>query len=142
MPMFTKRTTAALFAIAIASSLIVVSGGLVGSAFAVKKVSRNPHDDTYSVSSDSQDKSISPKSQSANADDSSGITRDSNGISAKDLQNLSECESSAAEDADLTRGEVNDCYSQVFDQGQGKGEEQLSSARGNHQSQEEQGEEQ
>ena len=39
MVMLNNRTTkAALFAIAIASSLIVASGGIIGSAFAAKKL--------------------------------------------------------------------------------------------------------
>jgi hypothetical protein len=37
MAMFTNRTMAALFTIAIATSLIVVSGGFVGSALAKKR---------------------------------------------------------------------------------------------------------
>jgi hypothetical protein len=149
MVMFTKRTTTALFTIAIASSLIVASG-FVGFAFAAKKISRIPDDYAYRTLSDSQDKSSlpavlrddSPKSQSANAGGSSGATGDGIGVSAKDLQKLFKCQSGAAEDGDLTLAEVNDCYTQVFDQGQRQGEEQLSSARGNHQSQEDQGEEQ
>jgi hypothetical protein len=101
--MFTNRTTAALFAIAIASSLIVVSG-FVGSAFAATK----------KVTNQNEDKSSSPKSQSANAGDSGGATGDTSGISAKDLKSLSKCQSGAAADGDLTLSEVTDCYSQVF----------------------------
>ena len=56
----------------------------------------------------------SPKSKSTNADDSSGSTGDTSGISAKDLKSLSKCQSGAAEDGDLTQAEVTDCYSQVF----------------------------
>jgi hypothetical protein len=112
--MFTKKTTAVLFTIAIASSLIVVSDGFVGSALA-KKAS--------DMSSTDEDKSSlpavlgdnSPKSKSTNADDdSSGSTGDTSGISTKDLNSLSKCQSGAAEDGDLTQAEVTDCYRQVF----------------------------
>ena len=124
MAMFTKRTTAALFIIAIASSLIFVSAGFVGSAFAAKKVKQaDEYGTAPQVASDKgQDKSPlpavlrndSPKSHSANAGDSGGSTQDANGISAKDLKTLSKCQSSAAADGDLTLAEVKDCYSQVF----------------------------
>jgi hypothetical protein len=113
MAMFTNRTMPALFTIAIASSLIVVSGGFVGSALAKKG---------SDTSSTDEDKSSlptvlgddSPKSKSTNADDSSGPTGDTSGISAKDLKSLSKCQSGAAADGDLTQAEVTDCYSQVF----------------------------
>jgi hypothetical protein len=124
--MFTKRTTAALFAIAIASSLIVASG-FVGSAFAAKKSQRS-EDDTYNTMSDGKDKisgprpnvdnlgvsGLSPQDNSpSSAKDSSGA-QDSSGIPSSDLKKLSKCESGAAEDGDLTQSEVTDCYSQVF----------------------------
>jgi hypothetical protein len=142
MAMFTKRTTAALFAIAIASSLIVASGGFVGSVFAAKKVSQKPDDDTYRTLSAGQDKSDSPKSQSANAGDLSGAIGDTSGLSSKQLKKLSKCQSDAAADGDLTLGEVKECYSQVSDQGQGQEqgkEDKSSAARGNDQSEDGQG---
>ncbi|MFL6316754.1 MAG: hypothetical protein ACJ71G_14535 [Nitrososphaeraceae archaeon] len=111
--MFTKRTMAALFTIAIASSLIVVSGGFVGSAFA-KKASGTSSTDEDKSSLPAVLRDDSPKSKSTNADDSSGSTGDISGISAKDLKSLSKCQSGAAEDGDLTQAEVTDCYSQVF----------------------------
>ena len=118
--MFTKRTTAALFAIAIASSLIVASG-FVGSAFAAKKSQRS-EDDTYKTLSDGKDKASGPMPQmndlgnsGSSANDNSGSgAQDSSGISSSDLKKLSKCESGAAEDGDLTLADVNDCYSQVF----------------------------
>jgi hypothetical protein len=123
MAMFSNRTImAALFTIAIATSLIVVSGGLVGSALA-KKEKQNGTDMVPTVSSSSKDSSSPPvvlgddstKSGSANADDdSSGSTGDTSGISGKDLRTLSKCQSGAAEDGDLTQAEVTDCYHQVF----------------------------
>ncbi|MFL6423487.1 MAG: hypothetical protein ACJ71R_07830 [Nitrososphaeraceae archaeon] len=111
--MFTKRTMAALFTIAIASSLIVVSGGFVGSAFA-KKASGTSSTDEDKSSLPAVLRDDSPKSKSTNADDSSGSTGDISGSSAKDLKSLSKCQSGAAEDGDLTQAEVTDCYSQVF----------------------------
>jgi hypothetical protein len=86
--MFNKRTTVALFAIAIASSLIVVSGGFVGSAYAAKKVKQHEHGSNPAVPFSGlpavldKDKSSSPKSHSANAGDSGWTIGDANGISA------------------------------------------------------------
>jgi|SRR5215212_10782956 len=123
MAMFTKRTMAALFTIAIASSLIVV-GGFVGSAFAAKKVKKQ--DEYGTVPAVALDKAKeksplpavlrddSPKSHSANAGDSGGSTGGSSGTSTKDLKSLSKCESGAAADGDLTQAEVRACYHQVF----------------------------
>ena len=125
--MFTNRTImAALFTIAIATSLVVVSGGFVGSAFAAKKV-KTQDDDAYGTVPAvalGKDKSSppavlreddSPKSKSTNdAGDSSRSTGDTSGISAKDLKSLSKCQSDAAADGDLTQAEVRDCYRQVF----------------------------
>jgi hypothetical protein len=114
--MFTKRTTAALFAIAIASSLIVASG-FIGFAFAAKKETQR--EESMGTISDNGYKSISPKPQFANPDDSNGAQQDSSGASrSSDLKKLSKCESGAAEDGDLTLAEVKDCYGQLFDQGQ------------------------
>ena len=121
MAMFSNRTMAALFTIAIASSLIVVSGGLVGSALA-KKEKQDESGTVPTVSSLGKDTSSLPavlrddsaKSGSANAGDSSGATGDTSGVSAKDLKSLSKCQSGAAEDGDLTQAEVTDCYRQVF----------------------------
>ena len=118
--MFTKRTTAALFAIAIASSLIVASG-FVGSAFAAKKSQRS-EDDTYKTMSDGKDKISGPRPNVDNLgvsglspqDNSPSSAQDSSGISSSDLKKLSKCESGAAENGDLTLADVNDCYSQVF----------------------------
>ena len=121
MAMISDRTMAALFTIAIATSLILVSDGLVWSALA-KKEKQNGTDMVPTVSSSSKDSSSPPavlgddstKSGSTNADDSSGSTGDTSGISAKNLRSLSKCQSSAAEDGDLTQAEVTDCYHQVF----------------------------
>ena len=121
--MFTKRITAALLAIALASSLIVVSGGFVGSALA-KKAKQADESGTAPMVALGEEKSSSPKSQSADTGGSggttgdtggsSGTTGDTGGVSAKDLKSLSKCQSSAAADGDLTQAEVTDCYLQVF----------------------------
>jgi hypothetical protein len=118
--MFTKRTTAALFAFAIASSLIV-AGGLMGSAFAAKKSSK-PDDNNYRTLSDGEDKASGPMphvrdlgNSGSSANDNSGSSaKDSSGVSSGDLKKLSKCESGAAEDGELTIAEVHNCYNQVF----------------------------
>jgi hypothetical protein len=106
MAMFTKRTMAALFTIAIASSLITVSGGFVGSAFAKKASGTSSMDEDKS--------SNSPESQSATAGNPSENTGDISNISANEfLKSLSKCESRAAADGDLTQAEVTDCFHQI-----------------------------
>ena len=127
MMMFSNRTMAALFTIAIATSLVVVSGGgiVVVSAFA-KKAKQDESGTVPTVSSLGKDTSSLPavlrpdsrsdpqKTPSADAGDLSGTTGDTNGVSAKDLKSLSKCQTVAAEDGDLTQTEVTDCYHQVF----------------------------
>ena len=127
MAMLSNRTMAALFTIAIATSLVVVSGGgiVVVSAFA-KKAKQDESGTVPTVSSLGKDTSSPPavlrpdsksdpqKTPSADAGDSSGTTADTNGISPKDLKGLSKCESDAAADGDLTQTELMDCYHQVF----------------------------
>ena len=142
--MLANRTIiAAVFTIAIASSLIVV-GSFVRSAFAdTKKVTNQDPLSTYlsfpihvggqkpgsptsqgANSGDSsnnappavlrKDQSGSPTSQGANPDHSGSTTTDTNSVHKKDLKNLSNCESSAAADGKLTTTEVTDCYHHVF----------------------------
>ena len=115
--MLTNRTIiAAVFTIAIASSLIVV-GSFVRSAFAdTKKVTNQDPLSTYlsfPIHVGGQ-KPSSPTSQSPNGGDSGSTTTDTNSVHKKDLKNLSNCESSAAADGKLTTTEVTDCYHQVF----------------------------
>src|SRR5919205_251815 len=109
MVMFTNRIMAALFTIAIATSLIVVSGGLVGFALA-KKEKQNGSDMVPTVSSSSKDSSTTPV---VLGDDSTKSAGDTSGVSGKNLRSLSKCQSTAAEDGDLTQAEVTDCYHQV-----------------------------
>jgi hypothetical protein len=88
--MFNKGITAALFAIAIASSLIVVSG-FVGSAYAAKKVKQHEYDMNPAVPFSGfpavldKDKSISLKSHSENAGDLGWAIGDANGISTEEV---------------------------------------------------------
>jgi hypothetical protein len=136
MVMFTNRTImVALFTIAIASSLIAVSG-FVGSAYAATKKEKvkvkenneneygtvptvslgrdNKGDDKLPAVLRSDDSSDDQKSKSTNANGPSAATGDTTSISAKDLKSLSKCQSGAAADGDLTLTEVKGCYSQVF----------------------------
>ena len=112
MEMFKKGTTAALFTIAIVSSLLVVSGGFLGSGLAAAKKATNENEDS-AFKTLSNDKT-NTQFQTADAGDSSGSTGDTSGVSAKDLKGLSKCESNAAADGDLTSAEAADCYHQVF----------------------------
>lgn len=136
--MFSNKITPAFFAFAIASSLILASG-FVGSAIAAKKgvdgQTNTPTDPNGTTMAST------PKVPIMKDDPSSGTTGDTGSTSNKDLKSLFKCESGAAKDGDLTLGEVDDCYNQVFDQGQGQGKgDQSSSAQGNGQSQDGQAE--
>jgi len=120
---------AALFTIAIASSLIAVSG-FVGFAYAAKKeasdsgtvptLSLSKEDKKKDNQSDlpavlrPESKSDPQKTPSAYAGDSSGSAGDTNGVSLKALKGLSKCQSHSAADGDLTLAEVKDCYSKEF----------------------------
>ena len=135
MIMFTKGRTVTLLAIAIASSLIAVSSGLLGSAFAAKKGRDNPILTNTITDPNGTDNSRSPKSQSIKTGDSSSNTGSANSISGKHLKSLSKCQSDAAKDGDLTLTEVKNCYSQVFNhEVQGQGTDQPSSSTSNDQS--------
>jgi hypothetical protein len=139
MVMLNNRTTkAALFAIAIASSLIVASGGIIGSAFAAKKTSQKSDEGTYTTLSDGKDGVSGPRSNTANLPNSGVTHQDSNSngntASKSDLNSLSKCQSGAAADGDLTLPELKHSYSQSFNQGQDK-PENINSAQGNDQAQ-------
>jgi hypothetical protein len=119
--MYINRTRASLFAIALASWLIVATG-VIGSAFAADKDKSPKFMDPTNTMTDgtSEEKSSSQKSQDVKTGDPSASSGDNNIISPKGLKNLSKCQSGAAEDGDLTLPEVKECYSQVFDQPQEK----------------------
>src|SRR5438093_7608088 len=88
--MFDKRTTWAIFAIAIASSLIVASG-FVGSAYAAKKVKQHEYDTSLAVPFSGltgildKDKSVSRTSHSANANDSDWTIKDAKDTPTKEM---------------------------------------------------------
>ena len=138
--MLNNRTTkAALFAIAIASSLIVASGGIIGSAFAAKKTSQKSDEGTYIKLSDGKDGVSGPRSNTANLPNSGTSHQDSNSngnsVSKSDLNSLSKCQSGAAADGDLTLSELKHCYTQAVNEGQDKPENSQNSAQANDQAQ-------
>jgi hypothetical protein len=123
-----RTIMAALFTIAIASSLVAVSG-FVGSAYAAKREVNSGTVPTLSLDKEDkkkdnqsdlpavlrpESKSDPQKTPSADAGDSSGPREDTSGVSAKALKSLSKCQSRAAADGDLTLAEVKDCYNQGF----------------------------
>jgi hypothetical protein len=126
--MLSNRMTAALFAIAIASSLVILSSGsLTGPAFAAKKTKQaSEYGTAPAVASDNRkdnsplpavlrkDSGKSHDSNAGNTDSGTAGSSTSTSISAKDLKSLSKCQSSAASDGDLTQAEVIDCYHKVF----------------------------
>jgi hypothetical protein len=91
--MLSKRSIAAIFAIAIASSLIVVSSSFVDSAyaFASKKIKQHQYSLTLPVPFSGlpakldEDESRSRTSHSANAGDSGWTIEDANGFPAKEV---------------------------------------------------------
>jgi hypothetical protein len=119
--MYINRTTSSLFAIALASWLIVATG-VIGSAFAADKDKSSKFIDPTNTIADggSEEKSSSQKSKDSKTGDPSSSLGDNGIIFPKSLKNLSKCQSGAAEDGDLTLPEVKDCYSQVFVQSQDK----------------------
>jgi hypothetical protein len=104
---------AALLTIAIGSSLIIVSIGLVGHALAAKPIDYNGVTNTI-VQPDDTDKANFLKSHGAILGDSNFGVGNAAGISEKALEHLLKCESDAAEDGHLKRGEVRDCYLEAF----------------------------
>ena len=132
MIMLTKRITATLFAIAIASSLIIASG-FVSNALATKKGKAS--ETNMTVDPNGTDQSSPQKLQSNSAGGSNGDMQDRTGTSAKDLKSLAKCQADAAKQGDLTLADIDNCYGQVFNQGgQGHGTDQSSSAQSNDQS--------
>src|SRR5919202_1251708 len=121
---------AALFAIAIASSLIVAGGGIIGSAFAAKKTSQKSDEGTYTTLSDGKDGVSGPRSNTANLPNSGTSHQDSN----SNGNSVSKSQSAAAADGDLTLSELKHCYTQVVNKGQDK-PENINSAQGNDQTQ-------
>ena len=126
--MFISRTKfMALFAIAVASSLITI-GGLTSSAFAVIRKSTSQsylslpitvdgHSENHGDDSSDDDTpppAVLRKDESHNAEDSDWTTADNNTIPEKYMNGLSNCESSAAADGHLKLTEIMDCFYKVF----------------------------
>jgi hypothetical protein len=117
-----RRMMSAVFAIAVASLLMVASGGIAGSAFAAKKNSQK----SDTTLPDGKDGVSGPMSNTVNLPNSGTSPQDSNSngnsVSKSDLNSLSKCQSGAAADGDLTLSELKHCYTQAFNQGQDKPE--------------------
>jgi cytoskeletal protein RodZ len=125
--MFTKRTTVALVAIALASSLIVASG-FVGFAFAAKK-GIDKTTDTATKSDDSGDSNNNDNPTSSNSQTPSNnnpVTPNDNSNtspSEKQLKSFFSCISGDAIDRNLKLGKIKNCYGQAFESGQGQSTE-------------------
>jgi hypothetical protein len=117
-----RRMMSAVFAIAVASLLMVASGGIAGSAFAAKKNSQR----SDTTLSDGKDGVSGPMSNTVNLPNSGTSPQDSNSngnsVSKSDLNSLSKCQSGAAADGGLTLSELKHCYTQAFNHGQDKPE--------------------
>ena len=126
--MFTNGTKmVALFTIAIALS-VIAPVGIVNSAFAetrkstiqsylslpttVGEQSENRGDD--SGNDDGPPPAVSHNDESHNVENSDWTTADNNTIPEKYMNDLSNCESSAAADGHLKLTEIMDCFYKVF----------------------------
>ena len=129
--MFTKRTTVALVAIALASSLIVASG-FVGFAFAAKK-GIDKTTDTATKSDDSGDSNNPTSSNSQTPSTNNPVTPNDNSNtspSETQLKSFFSCISGDAIDRNLKLGKIKNCYGQAFESGQGQStDEQPSSTQ-------------
>ena len=112
--MVTNRTLmAAMFTIAIATSLVAVSGMIgSGSAFAAKKQTEYGTAPQVSLA---KDKPISTKPQNTNAHKTQILTLGNpDAVSEKQIKSLSKCESTAAVDGHFALTDVTACYHKVF----------------------------
>ena len=134
--MFTKRTTAALFAIALASSLIIASG-FAGFAFAAKKGKGNSVTDTMTNSDDSGGDSnnnnnnppASSDSQTPN-DPTGSIDKTNNPLSEKQSSILKSFNGNGS-GASLNLAKIKSCVGQLTSGGVGEDtEDQSSPAQG------------
>lgn len=116
MVMVTNRTImAAMFTIAIASSLVAISG-LISSAHAFAAKKQIEHG-TAPLVALTKDRPIPTKSQNANtnAQKTPSLALGSpDAVSEKQVKSLSKCENTAAVDGDLTPADVKACYHKVF----------------------------
>lgn len=138
MGMFTKRTTAALFTIALASSLII-AGGFAGFAFAAKKGKGNSVANTMTNSDDSGGDSInnnnnpaaSSDSQIPNKDDPTGSIDNTNNLQSEMQSSLLKCLNGNGSGPSLNLAKIKSCVGQLTSGGAGQGtEDQSSPAQG------------
>jgi hypothetical protein len=103
----------AMFAIAIATSLVAVSG-LIGSAQAIAAKKQTEYGIAPQASL-TKDKPLSTKPQNANAHKTQILTLGNpDAASEKQIKSLSKCESTAAVDGHLALTDVTACYHKVF----------------------------
>src|SRR3569833_2024610 len=129
--MFSKRTTAALFAIALASSLIIASG-FTGFAFAAKKGKGNSVTNTMTNSDDSGGESnnspTAPSdSQTPNRDDPTGSIDNTNNPQSEKLLSFLKCLNGNGSGPSLNLAKIKSCYGQLTSGGVGQGTEDQSS---------------
>ena len=112
--MVTNRTIAtALFTIAIALSLVAVSG-VISSAHAIAAKKQIEYSIAPQVSL-TKDKPVSTIPQKTNSYEAHGLTLGNpDAVSEKQIKSLSKCESTAAVDGHLALTDVTACYHKVF----------------------------
>jgi hypothetical protein len=121
--MFTKRNTIALFAIALAASLIVASG-FVGFAFAAKKgIDKTTDATTNSDDNRDSNNNDNPASSNSQTPSTNGPISPNTSPSEKQLKNFFSCISGDATDRNLKLGKIKSCYGQAFDSGLGQSTE-------------------
>ena len=113
-----RKIMVAIFTIAIASSLVAVSG-LISSAHAFAAKKQIEYGTAPPVGLAKEDTPVSStKSQNVNAQKILSLILGSpHTVSEKQVKSLSKCEKAAAADGDLTVTEAKDCYGQVFNHG-------------------------
>ena len=136
MGMFTKRTTAALFAIALASSLIIASG-FAGFAFAAKKGKGNSVTDIMTNSDDSGGDSNNnnnnppASSDSQTPNDPTGSIDKTNNPLSEMQSSLLKCLNGNGSGASLNLAKIKRCVGQLTSGGVGEDtEDQSSPAQG------------
>lgn len=136
MRMFTKRTTGALFAIALASSLIIASG-FAGFAFAAKKGKGNSVTDTMTNSDDSggdsnnNDNNPPASSDSQTPNDPTGSIDKTNNPLSEMQSSLLKCLNGNGSGASLNLAKIKSCVGQLTSGGVGQDtEDQSSPAQG------------
>jgi hypothetical protein len=138
MGMFTKRTTAALFTIALASSLIV-AGGFAGFAFAATKGKGNSVANTMTNSDDSggdsnnnnNNNNPAASSDSQTPNDPTGSIGKTNNLLSEMQSSLHKCLNGDGSGASLNLAKIKSCVGQLTSGGAGQGtEDQSSPAQG------------